>query len=171
MMQIRFGYRLLVAVILRLFFAQSVFAADIQPGDNQILPNIRWTDEIGITHYLKDSAGKPRLLHFWAAWCIPCRQEMPDILTWQERNRGTLVIPLSLDQRMAQARYFINRNNLEIAPLLVNADDSKALGVPVVPYTIFVSADGRYVGHYSGIAPWLDVEFSGQVQRTLGTAD
>ncbi len=157
----------MIAAILFFLSVPSVFASEIQPGDNRPLPNIRWLDEDGRTHHLNDSAGKPRLLHFWAAWCIPCREEMPEILSWQKQNRGALVIPLSLDQRMAQARHFIRRNKLEMSPLLVNAEDSQSLGVPVVPYTILVSSDGRFAGHITGIAPWLDVQFSEKLLRTL----
>ncbi len=158
------------ASVLLLFVVESVYAGKIQPGDNQSLPDIRWTDVDGRIHHLKDSDGKPRLLHFWAAWCVPCRKEMPEILSWQRQNRGVLVIPLSLDQRMAQARHFIKRNKLNMSALLVNAEDSKSLGVPAVPYTFLVSSDGRLVGHITGIAPWLDATFSRQLLRELSQA-
>ena len=158
---------ILIATLLLLALTSFSYAEEIQPGDNLPLPDIRWQDTDGNTHHLSDSNGKPRLLHFWAAWCIPCREEMPELLQWQKENSDILLIPLSLDQRMAQARYFINKNKLAMPPLLINQDDSEALGIPVVPYTLFVSADGLFVGQLYGIAPWQDDEFSTRVHQQL----
>jgi thiol-disulfide isomerase/thioredoxin len=141
---------------------------EIQPGDNQPLPDIRWQDEDGKTHHLKDTNGKPRLLHFWAAWCVPCRKELPEMLKWQEENKDILVLPLSLDQRIAQTKHFIKKNKIAMSPLLINKDDSEALSIPVVPYTVFVSADGLFAGHFYGIAPWENNDFANQVRQQFG---
>jgi len=153
-----------ITALLLLSVHQFSRADEIQAGDNQPLPDIRWQDADGNTHHLNESNGKPRLLHFWASWCIPCREELPEMLAWQNENRDILVIPLSLDQRMAQTKHFVKKNNLPMSPLLINEDDSNALSIPVVPYTIFVSSDGLFVGHYYGIAPWLNKSFSSQVR-------
>ena len=87
------------------------------------------------------------------------------MLKWQEKHSDILVIPLSLDQRMAQAKNFVKKNKLAMSPLLINKEDSDALGIPVVPYTIFVSADGLFVGHLYGMAPWENDEFASQVRQ------
>ena len=164
------GRSLAISVTALMLLAINHFshADEIHPGDHQPLPDIRWQDVSGNTHHLKDSNGKPRLLHFWAAWCIPCRKEMPEMLKWQEENSDILVIPLSLDQRMAQAKNFVKKNKLAMSPLLINKDDSDALGIPVVPYTVFVSADGLFAGHLYGMAPWENNEFANQVSQQFG---
>jgi len=150
-------------VLLALLPLNKTHAGAIEPGDKLPMPEIRWQDGDGKVHNLHDSTGKPRLLHFWAAWCIPCREELPDMLQWQSMNSDIKVIALSLDQRITQTKHFIQRQQLAMPALLLNEDDGDALGIPVVPYTIFVSADGKFTGHVAGIADWQDIDFTHQV--------
>ena len=145
--------------------SQFSYANEIKTGDKQAMPNIRWQDAEEQTHHLNDTAGKPRLLHFWAAWCFPCRKELPDMLEWKKKNPDILIIPLSLDERMAQSKFFIKKYQLSMAPLLIDKDDSDALDIPALPYTIFVSADGTYSGNFYGIAPWGDDEFTKKIRQ------
>lgn len=42
-------------------------------------PDFTLTDQYGNEHTLSDYRGKIVFLNFWATWCPPCRQEMPDI--------------------------------------------------------------------------------------------
>ena len=148
-----------------LSLCQLSYANEIKSGNNQLMPNIHWQDTEENTHHLQDYQGKPRLLHFWAAWCFPCRKELPDMLEWKKKNPDILIIPLSLDERMAQSKYFIKKYQLSMSPLLVDKDDSDALDIPALPYTIFVSADGTYSGHFYGIAPWGTDEFTKKIRQ------
>ncbi|MCP4076283.1 MAG: TlpA family protein disulfide reductase [Gammaproteobacteria bacterium] len=140
-------------------------AASIKPDSKLLMPDFRWQDGKGENHSLTETHGKPRLLHFWAAWCIPCREEMPKMLEWQNANSDILVIPLSLDQRMAQSKFFIKKFKLDMPPLLVNKDDRSKIDVPVLPFTLLVSEDGNRISHVKGIANWEEAQFSEQVRQ------
>lgn len=139
--------------------ADNNFIVNSQP-ETGTLPNIQWQDINGKTHHLKDSNGQARLLHFWAAWCFPCRKELPDMLQWKDRNTEILLIPLSLDQRMAQSSYFIKKYKLNMSPLLVDQSSRDVLKIPALPYTLLVDKDGTTIGHYHGIAPWNNNDFT-----------
>jgi len=152
-------------VLAALLYLGNARADEIKPGDNLPMPDLRWQDSDGTTHHLSESRGKPRLLHFWAAWCIPCREELPAMLRWQADNPDIEVIALSLDQRIAQTKHFIKKHQLSMPALLINEDDSDALGIPVVPYTILVSADGKFSGHIAGIAAWEDADFNRRLRQ------
>ncbi len=145
----------------------SMALAEIDAGDQQPVPDLRWMNGQGEEHRLYEIGNKPKLLHFWAAWCIPCREEMPELIQWQKENQEIEVLALSLDQKIAQTKHFIKKYKLDMPPLQLNEDDSDALGVPVVPYTLFLSADNRLLGTYPGIAPWLEADFTDQVRALL----
>ncbi len=146
----------------------AAVATGITAGDGLPLPPLRWQDGEGERHQLRGGVDKPKVLHFWAAWCGPCRKEMPEVLAWKRANPDVELLPLSLDRRMAQASHFVRKNGLDMPVLLVDEDDAEALAIPVLPYTLFVSADGRLLGHYPGMAPWLDGAFSAEVRALLG---
>src|SRR5438477_2041833 len=52
-----------------------------------------------VARALKPSEGRPRIVHLWASWCVPCLIELPDLLaTFREaEKRGVDVVLLSLD--------------------------------------------------------------------------
>lgn len=92
------------------------------------------------------------------------------MLQWQAANPDLQVIPLSLDQRMAQTRYFIRKYKLDMSPLLLNKDDHDTLKIPALPYTLFVSAEGHVLARLIGIATWHDAQFSATVRSLFTSA-
>src|SRR5262245_12186924 len=63
----------------------------------KMAPDFALPDLEGHTVHLSDSAGKVRLVNFWATWCAPCREEIP---TFKELHqtygpRGLTVLAIS----------------------------------------------------------------------------
>lgn len=65
----------------------------------QLAPEIRLSDPDGKVIPLSSLRGKYVLLDFWASWCMPCRQENPNVVKLYNkyRNRGFTVYSVSLD--------------------------------------------------------------------------
>jgi thiol-disulfide isomerase/thioredoxin len=62
---------------------------------------------------LPPARGRWTWLNFWAAWCGPCKEEMPRLETWQDKlsKAGTAVrfVFVSLDDDQRQLQDFLER--------------------------------------------------------------
>jgi thiol-disulfide isomerase/thioredoxin len=51
-------------------------------------PKLAPVDETGYTKLIAANKGKVVLVDFWATWCKPCREEMPNLLKVWKRHAG-----------------------------------------------------------------------------------
>ena len=111
----------------------------------------RFADATGTERALSDWRGKVLVVNFWATWCAPCVEEMPDLQSVRDEYsaRGVEVLGVGIDNAKNVAEF---RDKLRIRfPLFVagagGSELAKALGnqAGVLPYTVLVSRDGRVV--------------------------
>jgi thiol-disulfide isomerase/thioredoxin len=75
-------------------FMQEVTPAETR-GEGAPAPNFSWLDASGKAVSFRDySRGKPVLINFWAAWCVPCRVELPELkkLSKEYTPKGVAII-------------------------------------------------------------------------------
>ena len=115
--------------------------------------------------------GRPRLLHFWATWCAPCRDELPVLLRAARRFEPTIeVLLVSVDGDWAPVRAFFPQGP---PPGIFRADARKthiALGVGALPDTRVLDASGRTVLHLAGVQDWARPAVEARVRAALGGA-
>jgi thiol-disulfide isomerase/thioredoxin len=59
---------------------------------------------------LKATRGKWTWLNFWAAWCVPCKEELPILFSWQEELAGLVAFTfVSMDDDERQLREFLEK--------------------------------------------------------------
>ena len=129
-----------------------------QPATLEIVshPSFELPDIDNNMRQLSDWDGKKRILNFWATWCAPCRREIPLLKAFQEQQaeNGFQVIGIAVDfpedvSRYAEAAEFNY-------PVVVGQQEAMALAessglqFSVLPFTMFVAADGEFLSAYIG---------------------
>jgi thiol-disulfide isomerase/thioredoxin len=59
---------------------------------------------------LKATRGKWTWINFWAAWCVPCKEELPILFNWQEKLGQRVAFTfVSMDDDERQLREFMEK--------------------------------------------------------------
>lgn len=100
---------------------------------------------------LSDFKGQYTLIDFWASWCVPCREENPNIVAQYERfkDKGFTVLGVSLDNNPGSWMRAIEDDNLK----WTNISDLQAWSsdliikyrIKAIPTSYIVDPEGRIV--------------------------
>ena len=100
--------------------------------------------------------GKVIFVNFWATWCPPCREEIPDLIKLQDTYKDQMqIISISEDDAPPEAmREFAKQAHINYPIVLLNAEINRDFGgVPALPTSFVVNRDGgivqKHVGLYS----------------------
>lgn len=94
-------------------------------------------------------AGKVLVLNFWATWCPPCREEIPDLMALQATygERGLQIVGIAIDDPKAAQEY---ATRLKVNyPNLIGAWDGQRVAedygnrIGALPFTVIVDRHGR----------------------------
>lgn len=113
-------------------------------------------DSEGNMQALEQWRGKLLVVNFWATWCPPCREEMPELSQFHEhyRDKGVVVLGIATED-VAKIREFTQETKVSY-PLLAGDLDAMNLGTAlgnnkgILPYTVILDRDGGVVQTYFG---------------------
>ena len=89
------------------------------------------------------------MLNFWATWCEPCREEMPELSNFytENKSKNLVVVGIAIDEEKAVQSYL--KKTKVTYPIFVDEDKgvilSKNLGNKegILPYTIIINSEGN----------------------------
>lgn len=115
-------------------------------------------DAVPLSHF----HGKPTLLHFWATWCAPCLEELPELDAFAKAHKDALnVVAVSLDAQGSKAvsPFYTERH---ITTLAQYFDDKntlfRAAKVRGLPATLVLNAKGEIVARADRPVKWAEKE-------------
>ena len=101
--------------------------------------------------------GKVVIVNFWATWCPPCREEIPEMIDLANRYKDRLqIIGISEDDDATseEVRDFAREEKINY-PIVMGSSGVSAEygGVPALPTSFLVNTDGRVVVKHVGLFP------------------
>lgn len=130
----------------------------------------------GARRDLASKTGKGLILHFWATWCAPCREEMPDLVKFVRDTKDdprVEFLAVSVDEDWKVVDAWLKERG--ISGLVVALDPRGAtaarMGATGYPETFFISPAGEIVQHFVGPADWSRPEvrtFAAEFSRLGG---
>lgn len=146
--------RAIIFLIIGLVF---VFAlAHNVAGQNvgSIAPQFTLDDINGKSVSLNDYKGKVIILDFWATWCPPCREEIPDFIALQNEygKKGLQIIGIAVDRDgIKSVKPFYENMGMNYPVLLTDGKvESRYGGIRAIPTTFIIDKKGSIVKKYVG---------------------
>lgn len=112
-------------------------------------------DMNGTQHHLTDYKGKWVLVNYWATWCPPCLEEIPDLVSLydEHKDKDLMVIGVALEYKSAkQVADFVD-DMLMSYPIVLGDDKVMAQIGPgqMLPTTYIFNPQGKLVKTKHGL--------------------
>lgn len=108
--------------------------------------------------------GQTIVINFWATWCPPCREEIPEFIALQERyqDQALQIVGVAIDSREAVQR-FSDAIGINYPVLLGQVEGMQAMRDygnhgGGLPYTVVIGPSGQVVTRKLGVFRYSDLE-------------
>jgi len=143
---------------------QGKFAPDFE---------VRFLD--GEKFTLAENVGKKIIiLNFFATWCGPCEQEMPELNRFYQKHKDGDFILIGINRNEAEdtVRQFITKHKVSF-PIGIDKKGSieKKYDIRSYPTTVFIGVDGRVALYEVGAIFNADITFENLYKKNMDILD
>ena len=127
-----------------------------QTQARETAPDFSVIDEEGNAVRLSDMRGKPVVLNFWASWCPPCRQEMPEFDKLHRELGGEVhfmmvdLVDGGTETVESGARFVRDQGYGFPVYFDTKGQAAEAYGIMSIPATFFIDATGNVISSQIG---------------------
>jgi thiol-disulfide isomerase/thioredoxin len=122
----------------------------------EMAPPMQVQDLLGKPVNKDNWAGKVVLVNFWATWCPPCREEIPELLELKKEYKDRLeIVGISEDDDPPESVLKFARQKGMTYPIVMATPELVEAygGVPALPTSFLIDTQGRVVQKHSGLYP------------------
>jgi len=117
-------------------------------------------DKDGVHYTLSNLHGKWVLVNFWAPWCPPCLQEIPDLDALQQRHGDLQVIGVAVMYgSRKEVTDLVGKQSISY-PIVFGTEDTAGDfgGLTGLPTSFLYSPSGKLIEHIVGPVTQADIE-------------
>ncbi|HZV93701.1 MAG TPA: TlpA disulfide reductase family protein [Caldimonas sp.] len=119
---------------------------------------------------LQEQRGRVVMVNFWATWCGPCRQEMPQLNRLYEKYHaaGFVLLGVNVDDDTAKAAEVAAKLGVTF-PVLLDTDKavSKLYDLSTMPSTVLIDRDGKVRYVHRGYLTGYEDSYEKQIRELL----
>ena len=157
-------------VALCLFAVSCKKAEERAVGESGKAPEFTFTSLQGSAMRLSELRGKVVIVEFWATWCPPCREAIPELNKVSEkfRDKNVQLLGISVDKggdALVSVSAFVKEHAV-VYPVMVD-NVNVAYGVSGIPALFIIDKEGKVVKRHMGFFPGLAETLSKEVEELL----
>ena len=116
--------------------------------------------------------GSVVVLEFWATWCPPCREAVPELnaLYAKYRDRGVVILGISVDsggEAPVPVDAFVKEHGILYPVVLDDGTVNPRYGVSSIPALFIIDREGKIAARHAGFLPGLAEHLSKEIDRLL----
>ena len=119
---------------------------------------------------LSELKGQVVLINFWASWCGPCRQEMPELeVLYQKYHKlGFTILGINVEKDATKANQIIAKGGISF-PILYDSENIASLlyKVSAMPSTVIVARDGTQRAIHLGYKPGYEDIYAAEIKKLI----
>jgi len=152
-----------VLVVFVVFYASlGLTASAADPVEEvPVFPNLAFTSLDGSRQLdIEAFRGRPLLMTFWASWCGPCRQELPELqkLSVELADKGFALVTINTDQSAIVGARYLQKYNIDVPVYRMDPRTLMDLGLNTLPTNMLLDREGRPVMILRGYSPEVPAE-------------
>ena len=119
---------------------------------------------------LQEQRGQVVMVNFWASWCGPCKQEMPQLNRLYDKYRaaGFVLLGVNIDDDAMAATHATARWGVKF-PVLLDGDKAvtRLYDLGSMPATVLIDRDGRVRYLHRGYREGAEDEYERQIRELV----
>ena len=135
--------------------SMSLTSSEKKAGADSFFSATLLTPE-GVSQSMAQWQGKIIIVNFWATWCPPCRDEIPELIETYDayRDKGVVIVGIAIDDAKKVAAY--SKEFSINYPVLVGDIETYSLAdvmgnsIGALPFTVTIDREGMIVDAHLG---------------------